>query len=381
MRNLHLDAVRGYCLLVMTINHLHVYGLNRVSQDTFGFFGAAEGFIFISGLVAGSYYSRLAERSGEAAMTKRALGRARDIYLTHIVLLTLMLGGAVLLLPRDPASTHMVATHDWVHTPHPLTTLLLAATLLVQPTNFDILPFYALMMLLVPLLVRSWKAHRAGWVLSLSGGLWLLSQPGVSASPHLPSWVDLGTFSFFAWQFLFVCGLTLGYLHRSQAAGAWFTSARTWAVVFPLFGLLFVMRHARIILGAGFVDLRAAHSWWVAKQTLGPLRICGFALFAYLLAQGFIWYGPLLEKTLLHRYLRFLGQHSLQVFAWSIVVCYAVPYSYQWLGVVGSRRAQIALALIGVASLAIPARLHAIYRERLRVPAAPPPVELPQRAT
>jgi hypothetical protein len=67
MRNLHLDAVRGYCLLVMTINHLHVYGLNRVSQDTFGFFGAAEGFIFISGLVAGSYYSRLAERSGEGA--------------------------------------------------------------------------------------------------------------------------------------------------------------------------------------------------------------------------------------------------------------------------------------------------------------------------
>jgi hypothetical protein len=139
------------------------------------------------------------------------------------------------------------------------------------------------------------------------------------------------------------------------------------------------LRHARIILGAGFVDLRAAHSWLVAKQTLGPLRICDFALFAYLLAQVFIWYGPRLEKTLLHRYLRFLGQHSLQVFAWSILVCYAVPYPYQRLGVMGSRGAQIALALIGVASLVIPARLHAIYRERLRVRAAPPPVELSQR--
>ena len=381
MRNLHLDALRGYCLLVMTIDHLHVYGLIRVTSQTFGFFGAAEGFILISGLVAGSYYPRLAERSGEAAMTERAVRRARDIYLTHVLLFALMLGAAVLLLPRHPASTQLLENHDWVHTPRPLTTLLLAATLLVQPTNFDILPFYALMMLLVPLLVRSWKARRAGWVLSLSGGLWLLSQPGVDISPHLPVWVDLGTFNFFAWQFLFVCGLTLGCLHRSQAAGAWFDSTRTWALVLPLFGLLFVLSHAPIIPGAGFVDLRAAHSWLVAKQTLGPLRIFDFGLFAYLVAQVFNRYGPRLEKTLLHRYLRFLGQHSLQVFAWSILVCYAVPYSYKPLGVMGSRGAQIALALIGVATSIIPAWLHAIYRERLLARAAPPRVELSQRAS
>ena len=118
-----------------------------------------------------------------------------------------------------------------------------------------------------------------------------------------------------------------------------------------------------------------ASFWARGLSTSGPR----FALFAYLLAQVFICYGPLLEKTLLHRYLRFLGQHSLQVFAWSILVCYAVPYPYQRLGVMGSRGAQIALALIGVASLVIPARLHAIYRERLRVRAAPPPVELSQR--
>jgi hypothetical protein len=380
MRNLHLDAVRGYCLLVMTIDHLHVYGLHRISQDTYGFFGAAEGFIFISGLVAGSYYSRLAERSGKAAMTKRAVRRARDIYLTHVLLFALMLGAAVLLLPRHPASTHMVGNHDWVHTPRPLTTLLLAASLLVQPTDFDILPFYALMMLLVPLLVRSWKARRAGWVLSLSGGLWLLSQPGVSVSLHLPAWVDLGARNFFAWQFLFVCGLTLGCLHRTQAAGAWFDSTRIWALVLLLFGLLFVLSHAPINLGAGSVDLRAAHSWLVAKQTLGPLRIFDFGLFAYLVAQVFNWYGPRLEKTLLHRYLRFLGQHSLQVFAWSILVCYAVPYSYKPLGFMGSRGAQIALALIGVATLVIPAWLHAIYRERWSGRAAPPRVEFSQRA-
>jgi hypothetical protein len=281
-----------------------------------------------------------------------------------------MLGAAVLLLPRAPASAHLVGSRHWVHTPHPLITLLLAASFLFQPAHFDILPFYALVILLVPVLVRSWKAGRGGRLLGLSAGLWLLSQPGVFVSLHLPAWVELGTFNFFAWQFLFVCGFTLACLQRNQAAAPWFNSSRTWAAVLPLYALLFVLRHTRVILGPRFVDLRATDSWWVAKQTLGPLRICSFGLFAYLAAMAFIRYGPWLEKTLLHRYLRFLGQHSLQVFAWSILVSDAVPCSYQALGVSGSRIAQIALSFIGIASLLLPAWLHRLYRERLTERAA-----------
>lgn len=358
MRNLHLDALRGYCLLVMTIDHLNVCGLHRATYATFGFFDAAQGFIFISGLVAGSYYSQLAERSGEAAMTKRALRRARDIYLTHIVLVAAVLAGAVLLLPPHSAATHMARTHGWVHIPRPMTTWLLAATLLVQPQYFDALPLYVLLMGLVPLLVRFWKARRMGWVLSLSGGLWLLSQPGVLVTPALPAWVDLGYFSFFAWQFLFVCGLTLGCIRREQAIGAWLDSPRTWAVVLPLFSLFLVLRHSNIMLGAGTSDVNLdLGPWWFAKRTLGPLRILDFGLFAYLLAQIANRYGPWLEKTVVHRYLRFLGQHSLQVFAWSILLWRGLPYSYKLPGLVGSRGAQITLSLMGVASLVIPAWL------------------------
>ena len=239
MRNLHLDAVRGYCLVVMTIDHLRIYGLHHLAYATFGFFDGAQGFIFISGLVAGSYYSQLAERSGVAAMTRRALRRARVLYLTQIILLAIVLAGTAFLAPPHPALVPVEGNHLGFHIPQPLTTLLLAATLLVQPQYFEVLPLYVILMLLVPLMVRSWRARQIGWVLGISGGLWLLSQPGVLTFPTLPAWVDFGYFNFFAWQFLFVCGLTMGCLQRSQAMGAWFDSTRTWAVVLALFCLFF----------------------------------------------------------------------------------------------------------------------------------------------
>ena len=121
------------------------------------------------------------------------------------------------------------------------------------------------------------------------------------------------------------------------------------------------------MLEAGtYVVSRNLSPWWLAKVTLGPLRIVDFGLFACLMAQVVRRYGPWLENTLVHRYLRFLGQHSLQVFAWSVVVCNFLGFSYYQFGLLGSGSARIALSLIGVASLYIPAYLHLLYRNRLR---------------
>jgi len=313
-------------------------------------------------------------------MTKRAVRRARDIYLTHILLFALMLGGAVLLLARHPASTNIVPHHDLLHTPRPLATLLLVALLLVQPVRFDILPLYIPLILLVPLLVRSWRSRRAAWVLSLSAGLWFLSQPGVLPPPHLPAWVDLGFYSFFAWQFLFVCGLTLGCLHQSRPTSWWLAPSRMFSLVLTLFGLVFLLRHAHVILGKGLLDHWPQLWWLVDKPRLGPLRIFDFGLFVYLVAQVISRYGPPLQRTVVHRYLCFLGQHSLQVFAWSLLLWCTIPDFNQWLGIAISRGAQNALATLGVASLVIPAWLHAIYRERWRRPGAPPRPAPLQRA-
>src|SRR5580693_1644014 len=54
------DFLRGICLLLMTVDHLPLTLVRKFTWQTFGFFSAAEGFVFLSGLVSGLVYGRTA---------------------------------------------------------------------------------------------------------------------------------------------------------------------------------------------------------------------------------------------------------------------------------------------------------------------------------
>lgn len=77
-RDLRLDALRGWCALAMVIDHfggaswLYVF----TGGNTF-FASAAEGFIFLSGLLVGQIYGARIARDGLASVQLRLLGRAR----------------------------------------------------------------------------------------------------------------------------------------------------------------------------------------------------------------------------------------------------------------------------------------------------------------
>jgi peptidoglycan/LPS O-acetylase OafA/YrhL len=87
------------------------------------------------------------------------------------------------------------------------------------------------------------------------------------------------------------------------------------------------------------------------------LRLLNFAAFAYIL-----WYLPRSLDQKLHglsafRFLRYLGRHSLQVFAWSILVTYtASSFRDSWASMSPAWRTLLAVA--AALSLAIPAWLH-----------------------
>lgn len=316
MRNRHFDAVRGYCLIGMSFNHLVSDPLTRLFTTTFGFCGAAEGFVFLSGLVAGSFYARLADQKGMSAMTWRAVGRARDIYLTHFVLLLTVLGVSVFLLPTYQSMLRGAQHLDPAGMPKPLALLVLGGLLLFQPGFFDILPMYVLLVLLVPLLVGAWRAGLARLALAISAGAWLVGQPGVLPTWNPPAWIALGTFSFLGWQFLFVCGLLLACVLRSQPDNWAPNSASVLTVTLVGVIALFIVRHPSVFLGEATFRLNGAHRWLVHKDTLGPLRVLNFGLLVYLVARIFVWLGPRFESSVVHRSLQYLGRHSLQVFAW-----------------------------------------------------------------
>ena len=91
-RDLRLDVLRGYCVFAMIVDHVAwLSPLHLLSGGDRFLFGAAEGFILISGLTAGIVYRSLIGRGGFPAAARKAFRRAFSLYLLAIGL-TLLVG-------------------------------------------------------------------------------------------------------------------------------------------------------------------------------------------------------------------------------------------------------------------------------------------------
>src|SRR5215831_13173713 len=245
-RDLRIDFLRGLFVVAMVIDH--VAGPSWLYAITGGnrfYVSAAEGFIFVSGLVAGRAYTRNIERGGLNAGLVRILKRAAQLYLLAIVLTLLFAAGSEIFQLPWALGWNL---HDGVG--------FVVGVLTLHRTYYlvDVLAFYVLALLSASV-VLVLLTNRLSWaVLSASGLLWLTYQvfPELAATP----WPIVGNqlFIFSAWQVLFSTGLVIGYEwerwelgHRAgRGAGAvhgWMTDAvRTR-----------VMRYLTVVLGVGIL--------------------------------------------------------------------------------------------------------------------------------
>lgn len=349
VRDSRIDTLRGLFLVVMMVDHLPYDPLLRFTFQSFGLVSAAEGFVFVSGFVSAWVYGQILVKDGEAALRRRAWHRARDIYLTHLVLYTLALLGG-LWGGRQIASRFPDFWTGWWH----------GALLIYQPPMFGILPMYVVFLLLTPLLLEQMARGRALLMGSASIALWLAAQWGIGGPAHNPSWLQLGFFNILAWQLLFVVGAYFGY-GKAMGRGSPIAASRLLLACSGILAtLLFLVRHKILFFGKlMLVDLQTA--LWEWRSINHPLRLINFAALAYIL-----WYLPRsMDKKLLglsaFRFLRFLGRHSLQVFAWSILVTYtASSFRDSWAPMSPAWRSLLAVA--AALSLAVPAWLHQRWR-------------------
>src|SRR5208283_4349913 len=85
--------------------------------------------------------------------------------------------------------------------------------------------------------------------------------------------------------------------------------------------LLFMVRHQTLFFGhLSFVDINTALTYW--RSINHPLRLINVAAWAYIAWYMPIWIDQRVHGLLAFRFLRYIGRHSLQVFAWSAVVSY-----------------------------------------------------------
>ncbi|HEX2173896.1 MAG TPA: OpgC domain-containing protein [Dehalococcoidia bacterium] len=202
-RDLRYDLLRGYFVFAMVVDHIQ--GPSWVHWITGGnrfFTSAAEGFIFISGLLAGQVYRRLIERDGLGAALQKLMIRAGHLYVLAVALTLLFLPLSELLdLPWAQG----------VDLTNPAAFILSVVTLHRTYHFVDVPQIYALLLFVSPLAFIFLAQGRARIVLLGSWGLWGLYQ-AYPQFAELP-WPIAGNyvFNFSAWQVLFFNGVVIGY--------------------------------------------------------------------------------------------------------------------------------------------------------------------------
>lgn len=310
-RDLRLDSLRGLLVVFMALNHIES-PLRLVTDQALGFVSSAEGFVFLSGLVAGWVYGRrLLERSFANAFVASAR-RAGAVYRAHLLtFFGAFVWTALYTLYTREASPALPS----LFVAEPFTAVWLGALLLHQPPLLDILPMYCAFLLVLPWVLGATARGNGGLVLALSFAVWAFTQ---GAQDGVAAWggrIALGTFHPLAWQFPFVAGAVLG---AQRAAGVALLRPRvpTLALALAAATALWFLRHG--LWPALLPADQLAHL--TSKTTLGVLRLADFALIAYLVANVATVFPPAFHW----RPFATVGESALPAFAAQTMIAIVV---------------------------------------------------------
>ncbi|MCX6358207.1 MAG: OpgC domain-containing protein [Armatimonadetes bacterium] len=314
-RNMAIDVVRGYCIILMISSHVAADSWTNQVLHFLRFVSGAEGFVFLAGFVVGMVYRRKIETGSRLKAYAALLRRARLLYVTHCLMILALVGPNGLLwrygdLPRP-------ATIGW----GPF--LWLTATLQLQPGHMmNILPLYVILLAAAPLGFELMRRRMTLLLLAASGSVfvWTQYQPGAFSIVHESSGGD--AFPVAAWQFLFVLGMSGGY-HvrwlRSTFVGPRRTAWR-WGLGLACAALVIVVN----VQTSGF-EFYDHLRWDATLWERHPLRAgrVGYFLISigaiYLTAQAAMRYSFLVRPL---RAMALMGRNSLYCFLTHIVLAF-----------------------------------------------------------
>lgn len=343
-----LDAWRGLMLVIMAVDHLDLYGpIYRVTYESFGFVSAAEGFVLVSGLVAGIVYGGYAETPGRLLpVVRRRLG---TLYRYQLFIVVGLLGYWLAFPLERPDGGLPSATLN----------ALGGAALLNQEPPLDILALYLLFVALLPLVLGGFRRGWAPLVLAASASLWLLDQVLTPLAIYpvdiqftvgaVPVHWHPNHFHLLAWQFLFVVGVWVGWRRRSGPLMQPGNSTRRLAVAAAVVALAcLTMRH-----GLGVTEVsRAALA--VARVNLGWLRIGNLAAVVVMISvANHRW-----PRVFHSRWLELLGRNALVVFTWQTLLQIFLRPFYLEAAARWGLGARLVLVTMVVVSLGVVARIH-----------------------
>ncbi len=215
-RDARIDLFRGIANWFIFLDHIPDNVVNWITVRNYGFSGAADMFIFISGFAAAIVYAKMTLERGFVVGASRIFKRAWQIYVAYVVLFVIYIVTITDVAARYAASDIIYEFNVAGLVDHPMRTLIYGLLLESRPLNLDILQLYIVLVVFFPpvlwLMLRKPDLALAG-----SAALYFAARAFDWNLRSLPDgdWY----FNPFCWQLLFVLGawFALGGMEKCRS--------------------------------------------------------------------------------------------------------------------------------------------------------------------
>ncbi len=345
-RDLQLDSLRGFFLVIMALDHMTVLIFRNYIYQTVVFFTAADGFIFLSGFIYGLVYFRFRDES--VFLKKKSWKRAFTIYKYHLALCLVFIIESILMKTLYGYSS-IDSVSPIIN--HPFNYGIKFLLLIYAPGWFAILPLYVVFLLLGPFFIQQINKNGGRLLLVFSIILYIIAQipffkNGLANFEGFAD-IQLPAFNIFEWQLLFILGVYFGT--QKNKKGIELNSS--WKGVIAALSIII----AGIYLRQYYEPAAKISSILFDIQNLSIFRVINFLSALYIVA--YIRKYIVLKKR---GYFSFLGQYSLEVYAFHLIVI--VHFNNLFGKVEGIILAEYILPVLVVFSLLIPAYLAERYK-------------------
>lgn len=347
-RDIRLDLFLGIANWFIFLDHIPDDIVNRITIRNYGFSGAAELLIFISGYAAAIVYARMMLERGFIVGATRLFKRAWQLYAAYIVLFIIYIVTIGDVATRYAAPDIIYEFNVAGLVDHPIRTVAHGLMLQSRALNLDVLQLYiALMACFAPVL----------WIMLRKPGLAVAGSIALYFAArqfewNLPSFPD-GNWYFnpFCWQLLFVLGarFALGGGKQLQPilkspilvyfgiAYLAFALVMTMAGHFPGFAKMFP---------AALFDAFNPND----RTNLAPYRVLHFFVLAFFATRFVPKDWPGLKSPIFKPAIQ-CGQQSLAVFCAGVFLSFAGHFTL--ITGSGSLMAQIFVSAAGVAIMTL----------------------------
>ncbi|MCK5830692.1 MAG: OpgC domain-containing protein [Methylococcales bacterium] len=214
-RDLRIDFLRGFIMVMLIANHMDSYSLyTAISYGRLGMITSAEGFVGLSGLVAGIVYTKKSLKLGFRATSQALIKRAGQLYFAKLftVLIIAFIAREKLLDTYylthwvDPSTEYGVPTYPsldgtWSEL------FIESALLLGGPHQIQVLGLYVFLLLFAPLAVflltsgKTWLLLVISWAMYIYNYYYNVNITGAGYESAFPT---------LTWQLLFYNGMAIG---------------------------------------------------------------------------------------------------------------------------------------------------------------------------